>query len=311
MEKIKTIFTGTPEFATYYLNAILKDDRFEIIGVVTQSDKPSGRKKEIIPSAVKKIALENNIPVFQPEKLKEDTKLLETLKCLEPDLMIVVAYGQIIPKEILQIFKFGTINVHPSLLPKLRGASPVQSVILNGENKTGVTIMLMDEKMDHGPILSQIELPLTGEETNMDLHKKLADSSRELLIDTIFKYLNKEIEPKEQKHEEATFCKIISRENAQINWSKSAEEIKRMIYAFDPWPGTWTTLNNKRVKIFPPVNVLKNNDTLKPGSIVLDYDLKVKCGEGAIKINRLQLEGKKEIEGLEFINGHKESKHFI
>jgi len=306
MQKIRTIFTGTPEFAAYFLKSLLSSDVFEIVGVITQSDKPSGRNQEITVSPVKQLALDNGIKIFQPQKLKEDSGIVEELSKLSPDLMIVVAYGQIIPKSILEIPKHGSINVHPSLLPKYRGASPVQSAILNGEIKTGVTIMQMDEKMDHGPILAQIEHDLSEDETNYDLHLKLADTSQQFLLDTALKFIKGEIKPIEQDHAQATFCKTITKEDARIDWSKTAQEIKRKIYAFYPWPGTWTTLENKRLKIFPPAEAI---ETLKPGIkagqiIIDDGEVFVACGDGFLQIKKIQLEGKKETTAKEFLNGN-------
>ncbi|MFA6422560.1 MAG: methionyl-tRNA formyltransferase [Candidatus Buchananbacteria bacterium] len=308
MDKIKTIFVGTPEFSTHYLNAIINDGRFDVVAVITQSDKPSGRKHEIIQSPVKKIALEKDFKIFQPERLKADINIASELKTLKADLMIVVAYGQIIPKEILEVARYGAINVHPSLLPKYRGASPVQSAILNGEEKTGVTIMLMDEKMDHGPILSQVERKLSEEETNDILHEKLADLSTDLLISSAIKFINGEIKPIEQDHDQATFCRIINKEDAKVDWNKSAQEIKRKIYAFHPWPGTWTMLDGKRIKIFPPTKILKQKNIKKsPGQIIINNnELIVACGEDFLKLDRLQLEGKKEMNADDFLRGYED-----
>jgi len=305
--KRRIIFAGTPDFAVPYFNALGGDADFEIIGVITQPDKPSGRKQELAPSPVKQAASALGIKIFQPEKLTGNQGIISDIKKLSPDLLVVVAYGLIIPQSMLDSFPQGAINVHPSLLPKYRGASPIQSAILNGEKTTGISIMLMDEKMDHGPLLAQREVALTGEETNGSLHFQLAELGSPLLLETIIKYLAGNIKPQEQNHDEATFCKIISKEDAQIDWQLPAQEIKQKIYAFYPWPATWTTWDGKRIKIFPPVQVIDEGSDVKAGEVFLsDGRLAIKAGSGALIINKLQLEGKKEVNAEEFVRGYSE-----
>ena len=311
-KKIKIIFAGTPDFAVPYFSALKNNADFEIVareiaGAITQSDKPSGRKQELASSPVKQAAVASGITILQPEKLIGNQDIISAIKELNPDLMIVVAYGLIIPQGILDLFPRGAINVHPSLLPHYRGASPIQSAILNGERITGISIMLMDAKMDHGPLLAQQEIKLSGEETNESLHNQLAGIGSPLLLQTIKKYLAGEITPQEQNHEAATFCKTISKENAQIDWQLSAQEIKQKIYAFYPWPATWTTWDGKRIKIFPPVQVNSEQSDIKIGEVFLsDNKLAVKTGSGALIVNQLQLEGKKEVAADEFLRGYPE-----
>ncbi|MFA5029522.1 MAG: methionyl-tRNA formyltransferase [Patescibacteria group bacterium] len=303
MSKTKIIFAGTPEFAVPFLKALTEDSDFEIIGVITQPDKPSGRKQEFVPSPIKQLALKLGLKIWQPGSVKNNPELEKELKQVSPDLLVVVAFGQIIPQEILDLAKFGNINVHPSLLPKYRGASPVQSAILTGETKTGVTIMLMDQKMDHGPILSQKTLLLNSEETNQSLHQALAELGVPLLLTTIKGFLGGKIKPQEQNHESATFCQTITKDSAKIDWSNAAIEIKRKIYAFYPWPGVWAIWGGKRIKFFPPAEIV--NDSKKPGEIFLSGDgLAVGCGQGSLKISKLQLEGKKEMTAQEFLRGY-------
>ena len=310
LEKVKIVFFGTPEFAATYLESLLNDSDFEIIAIVTQPDKPAGRNQEIIFSPVKQIAVEKNIQVFQPETLKDNSEIINQLKGLEVDLFVVVAYGSIIPQTILDIPKSGAINVHPSLLPKYRGASPIQSALLNGEKETGITIMLIDAKMDHGPILVQKVIELTGEETNDLLHESIAKDSTDLLSQTIKDYLTGKIKPQEQDHLQATFCKTIDKSEAKIDWSNSAQEIKQKIYAFYPWPGTWTIWNGKRIKIFPPVEImemsaLEQDKQKKPGeAFILDKKLAISCGQNFLVIYKLQIEGKKEMLAEEFVRGY-------
>ena len=192
-KKLKIIFFGTPEFAVPFLDILIKS--FDVLGVITQPDRPSGRKQTMTPPPVKILALKNNIKVFQPETIKNNSEITRGIEKLKPDLAVVVAYGEMIPNDILNIPKFKTINVHPSLLPKYRGASPVQSAILNGDKKTGVSIMLLDDKMDHGPILAQTEVLLKGDETNESLHNTLANTGKDFLLEVIEKYTKGELNP--------------------------------------------------------------------------------------------------------------------
>lgn len=304
---IKIIFVGTPEFAVPFLEGLFNDRDFSVLGVITQSDKPSGRKQELTASPVKVASQNHDITVWQPEKLRDNSSILEELKLAEADLLVVIAYGQIIPQEILDLFPLGAINVHPSLLPKYRGASPIQSAILNGDDKTGVSIMLMDDKMDHGPILIQEEVALDGTETNESLHGLLAQRGVPLLIEAIKKYLVKEILGCEQKHELATFCRIINKEEAKIDWSKSAQDINNAIRGFYSWPVTWTMLDGKRLKIFPPTEVVDAINNAPIGQIkIIDGQILIQCGKDALKLNKLQLEGKKEMVSKEIINGFKD-----
>jgi methionyl-tRNA formyltransferase len=257
--------------------------------VISAPDKPVGRKQIITPPSVKLMAQKYNIAVEQPVKIK-DLKL--EIGNLQPDIVVVAAYGQIIPKEILDIPKFGCLNVHPSLLPKYRGASPIQSAILSGDEKTGITIMLMDEKMDHGPIIAQQELEfsaqggLTSDWQFPKLHDELAKLGAKLLIDTIPKYISGKIKPKEQDHSKATFTKILKKEDGLISWSKKPEEIERQIRAFNPWPGTFTFIKKDdkliRVKILE-VEISSNNELI---------------------IKKVQPEGKKEMPYEDFLKGY-------
>ncbi|MFA6228109.1 MAG: methionyl-tRNA formyltransferase [Patescibacteria group bacterium] len=307
MKPLKIIFAGTPEFAVPYLRGLLADADFEVIGVITQPDRPSGRKQELTPPPVKVLATENNLKIWQPEKLKGNEELLQELKALEFDYLVVTAYGLIIPAEFLALAKNGNINVHPSLLPKYRGASPIQSAILSGEQETGISIMLMDEKMDHGPILAQKKVALTGEETNESLHFQLAEFGVPLLVKTIKGFFAGEIKPQEQDHGSATFCTTIDKEQARIDWIRPAEEIKRKIHAFYSWPIAWTTLDGLRLKILPPAEAVDSDDASEPGKIIITPDaVTVKCGEGGIKLNQLQLEGKKTISASDFVRGYKD-----
>ncbi len=309
MNKIKTILIGTPGFTTRIFKAFLGTEllNFEITAVITAPDKPVGRKQELTPSPVKKWALGNNLNILQPEKI-EDSKWNRRIKNLNPDLIIVAAYGQIIPKEILDIPKYGALNIHPSLLPKYRGASPIQATILNGDKISGVTIMLMDEKMDHGPILGSTKLQITNSQTYKELSEKLAGLGAELLIKTLPDWIEGKIKTKPQNHSKATFCKIIKKQDGKINWTKSAEEIERQIRAFHEWPTAFTFFNDKQLKILEANLSTSLRASKKIGKVFLTNDkgLAVQTGDGLLMLKQIQLEGKKPMTAKDFLNGHPE-----
>jgi methionyl-tRNA formyltransferase len=300
-KQTKIIFMGTPDFSVPCLKSLINEAK--VIAVVTQPDKKVGRKQEIIPSPIKQFALKNSLEVFQPAKLKGNTEFINQLKKYEPDLIIVVAYGLLLPQEILSIPKFGVINVHASLLPKYRGASPIQTAILNGDKETGVTIMLLDDKMDHGALLAQKTITLTDNDNFTSLHDKLAQLGADLLIDTLPKYLNNELKPIPQDESKATYCQLIKKEDGKIDWNKPAEDIERQVRAFTPWPGAFTDWNGKQVKfIKSKVIELQNH---KEGEIFKINDgFAVACGQGALEIIELQLAGKKPMSAKEFLNGY-------
>ncbi len=304
--KIRIFFAGTPAYSLPYLESLINDPELEVVGVLTQPDRPLGRKQVLTPSPVKSLAEKNKLRVIQPESLKDNEVALEEFKDCQPDFLVTMAYGQIIPKSFLKVPKINSLNIHPSLLPKYRGASPIQSVIRNGDKETGVTIIIMDEKMDHGPIVAQEKIRLIGNETNDSLHEACAVIGSNLIIKTIKGLFEKKITPKEQDHSQATFCKTITKEEAKIDWSKTAQEIERIVRAFDPWPGTWTTIDDKRMKIYPPT-VIKNAGEInsKPGEIFkIDNKFGVMTGSGILTLSSLQLEGKKAMSSEDFLRGY-------
>jgi len=279
---MKFVFFGTPEFATIILEKLIK----------------SGLKPQA---------------VFRDPK-ESVSVLIEKLNKLKPDLAVIAAYGKILPKEILEIPRYGFINVHPSLLPKYRGASPIQCAILNGDKETGVTIMKIDEKMDHGKIISNLKTKISKLDTYETLSKKLAELGAELLIKTIPDYISGKIKPVEQDHLQATYTKIIKKEDGKIDWTKNAESIERMTRAYYPWPSAWTTWNGKILKILEAdISKYKNNFQigevflLKHPNVLRNVGmlLCVKCGIGNLIIKKLQLEGGKILTTKEFLNGHK------
>lgn len=312
---MKTIFMGTPHFALSILDALINSKEFKPFTVVTSPDKPVGRKQEMTPSPVKVLAQKNNIPALQPEKVRTP-EAIQQIKDLRPDLIIVAAYGKIIPGDILQIPKYGCINVHGSILPKYRGPSPIQAAILEGEKTTGITIILMDEKMDTGPMLNQQEITIDSKETFETLHNKLSRVGADLLLKTLPKYIDGEIKPRTQDDTLATYCQMITREDGQLIWNKNSEEIERQIRAFTPWPGAFTFYHiqpNKRLKIMSadieenPIQDGTISSTDEYGKMIFENNkILVKTGNGWLSITRLQSEGSQSMTAQEFINGHKD-----
>jgi len=296
------VFIGTPDFAVSSLSKLIESN-YNIITVITQPDKKVGRKQEITYSPVKKVALKYNIPLLQPQKIKN---IYKEIKELNPDIIITAAYGQIIPKNILDIPKFGCINIHGSLLPKYRGASPIQYAILKGDKETGITVMEMDEKMDEGDIISQKSIEIENSDTASSLHDKLSILGANLLLETLPKILDQKAKYIPQDKNKATYTKILKKEDGKIDWNKSADEIEKMIRAFYPWPGSYTKLDEKRLKIIS-AKVFKPENNLESGTIFIteDGNLAVKCNKNSLVLGKVQLEGKKEISGKEFLNGNK------
>ncbi|MDI6603134.1 MAG: methionyl-tRNA formyltransferase [Patescibacteria group bacterium] len=305
----KIIFMGTSEFGAIILEGLINSE-YKPILVATAPDKPIGRKQILTPPPVKILAEKYKISVVQPERILNLKSLILNLK---PDLIVVAAYGQILPKEILEIPKFGCLNLHPSLLPRWRGPSPIQYTILNGDETTGVTIILMDEKMDHGPILAQQELKFSISNLEFsNLHDKLAELETELLLKTIPKWIKGEIKPKPQDESKTTYTKILTREDGKIDWKKSAEDLERQIRAFNPWPGTftfWEIIRGKllRIKIFKAkVFQSPTGKTFPIGKVLIVPQNKVgvQCTKDFLLIEKLQLEGRKPMESEEFLRGH-------
>ncbi len=314
---MKYVFFGTPEFAAIVLEGLLKSGYIPE-AVICNPDEPVGRKKILTPPPVKILAEKSNIIVFQPRKLRDNPEFAGQLKKLKPDLAIVAAYGKILPKEILDIPVLGFINVHGSLLPAYRGASPIQQAILNGDKETGITIMKVDEKMDHGEIISQIKTPVADSDTFESLSRKLAISGAKLLIKTTPDYVTGKIKPTEQNDSEATYVKIIKKEDGKINWSKDATEIERMARAFYPWPSAYANIKNQKSKIKNQIikiieaEVSKNDGGHQIGEVFLkNNELAIQCGKNILIVKKLQLEGGKILSAKEFLNGHKDFKGSI
>jgi methionyl-tRNA formyltransferase len=302
----RTVFFGTPPFAVPTLKGLLEGPD-EVVAVVTQPDRRKGRGQRVAFSPVKEEALLNRtreILLFQPEKVREGA-FQENLRALRPDLFVVAAYGQILPKSLLEIPRCGAINVHASLLPKYRGAAPIAWAILKGEKITGVTIMRMDEGMDTGDILSQREIPLEDEETAETLHDKLASLGVPLLLETVSKMKRGEVTPIRQDASRVTYAPPLKKEDGRIDWRKEAIEIDRQVRAFSPWPGAYTSVEEQFLKIYRgEARGEKRGE--KAGKVLwvgMDF-IEVGTGGGAFLIKEVQREGKKRMSIREFLTGH-------
>lgn len=299
-QPLRIIFAGTPDFAARHLQALIQSEH-KIVGVYSQPDRPAGRGKKLKASEVKELALEHNLPVFQPQSLKNDEALAE-LTSLNADIMIVVAYGLILPKAILEAPRLGCLNVHGSILPRWRGAAPIQRAIWAGDEQTGVTIMQMDEGLDTGDMLHISRCPINTTETSASLYTKLAELGPDALIETINKLANGEITPEPQNDELANYAKKLSKEEANIDWSMSALQIERNIRSFNPWPVCFTQMGEQTVKVYQAQVVLQSGN---PGQILSSdkNGVVVACGEHALCITQLQPQGKKPMAINDFLNG--------
>lgn len=296
----KIVFMGTPEIAVPSLKALVENG-FNIPLVITQTDKPKGRGQSVQFPPVKEYALTAGLEVYQPEKIKNNTEVMEKLKSISPDFFAVVAYGKILPQEVLDIPKIAPVNVHFSLLPKYRGPAPVNWAIMNGEEETGVDTMLMDAGMDTGDILLTAKTKILKKNAG-ELADELSIIGAELLIKTLNEFEN--ITPAPQDNDKATKAPMMNKEMGFIDWSQNAEQIERMIRAFTPWPASYTLLDNKKVKIFKS-DVVEINNTADSGTVI-DIDKEsftIACGQNGLKIFELQLEGKKRMDTKSFLAG--------
>lgn len=304
---MRFIFFGSSKFAELILNRLLKFDMKPVL-VVTTPSKPKGRKKILSPTPVYNLAKQNNIPVLTPERL-ENKEFLSSFKDYNPDLVILTAYGKIIPSKLLSIPKKGVLNLHPSLLPKWRGATPIQSTILAGDNETGVTLFLMDEEIDHGPRIQDIKYKIQDTKiTYLELMEKLAILGADLIIKTVPQWLEGKIKPISQNHSLASYCHKILPKNEKINWEKSAIEIDRKVRALNPNPGVFTVTDGIIIKIIKGYSI--NDSSLYrekiPGQIFeLENKLVVKCGKGVYVIEELKPAGKNTMNSESFLRGNK------
>lgn len=294
---IQTVFFGTNEFAARTLEGLVRSPFLNVELVITQPDKPVGRKQTSHPPAVKVMAEKYNIPLDQPNTLK--SYQLAVTNC---PIAVLEKYGVMIPDHIINAFPLGIINVHPSLLPKYRGPSPYQTAIMNGDVETGVTIMKLSKEMDAGPILAQISTPIDPDETAVDLEKKLAEIGLQLLLDTLPKYVSGTIEPISQDEKKVTYTHLFTRDTGKINWQKTTAEIYNQYRALTSWPGVWTTWQGKRLKL---LQIKPSNTKIQPGQVQwADGSLNIGTKDGSVQVISLQLEGKQVLTPKIFMNGN-------
>ena len=298
---IKTVFMGTPEIAVPSLQALLAHPDFDVVGVVTQPDRKAGRGRKLKPSSVKEAALAAGVPaILQPPRLREP-EAFQTLAALQPDLIVVTAYGQILRPEVLDLPRYGCINVHASLLPRWRGASPITAAILAGDPQTGITIMQMDPGMDTGPILTQRAESIRPDDTTASLGERLGRLGADLLIETLPCYLEGKIRPKPQPQKGVTLCRLVKKTHARIDWTRPAAEIERMVRAYQPWPGAFTAWRGQPLKIGAASMA---EGKAEPGQVITwGKKAAVGTGAGLLIIEKTQLPGKKMLPIRDFLRG--------
>lgn len=304
---IRVLFMGTPDFAVPSLRALTEQANagLAVAGVVTRPDKPVGRKQQVVFSPVKQFALEHDIPVYQPGPLRRP-EALALLRDLAPDLIVVAAFGQILPSDVLALPLHGCLNVHASLLPRWRGASPINAAILAGDAETGVTIMLMDAGLDTGPALAQRATPIGSAETAGELSDRLALLGADLLVETVPRWLAGVITPEPQDESRATVTRLLQKSDGRLDWQRPAEELARQVRAHTPWPGAFTTWEGRTLKILRARAISFETD-LPPGACFAsagEAALAVICGEGALALEVIQLEGKRAMPSAEVVRGH-------
>ncbi len=293
---------GTPEFAVPVAERLLMAGH-RLVGVYTQPDRPAGRGRRTGPTPVKRFALERELAIFQPKSLA-DAETRAVMAALKPDVSIVAAYGKLLPRPVLDIPRFGCLNIHPSMLPRHRGASPVASAILSGDQATGVTVMLLDEGLDTGPVLAQMQAQIGRDETADTLTRRLFEMGAELTVEVLRGLAEGTVRPRAQREEDATMSMRLDREAGRIDWSAPAERIALMVRAYHPWPGTFTSWNGKTIKILEASAVPDNRDA--PGTVsVARGSIEVATGGGVLIVARLQIEGRRAVSASEFVAGHK------
>lgn len=297
----RIVFMGTPKFAVSSLEACF--DVGDVVAVVTQPDKPKGRGQEVQMPPVKALALERSVPVLQPPKLR-GTNFVDELRALKPDVCVVTAYGKILPKDVLEVPPKGCVNVHASLLPRFRGAAPIQWAIASGDEKTGVALMLMDEGMDTGPVLQLRELPILLTDTSESLHDKLAVLGGALLREELPRYLNGELRPRPQPTEGVVMAPMIDKEEGRLDFTKPAAELERRLRGFTPWPGAFTTFEGALLKVHA-AQVGEGEGA--PGTLLRadSAGVEVACGERSLVLTELQPEGKRRMTAKEFLTSRK------
>jgi methionyl-tRNA formyltransferase len=301
-KKLKIIFMGTPDFAVPSLKELHKN-HYDVALVVTQPDRPKGRGRKVISPPVKETAINLGYEVIQPVSIKTDN-FIEIIRKHEPDLFVVIAYGHILSKNIIELPRIGSINIHASLLPKYRGPAPIQWAIINRERETGVTTMFVDEGMDTGDILLSAKLEIAPDDTSAMLYDRLAKLGADLLIKTIKAIEAEEIKPIPQDHKKATYAPLLKKNDGHINWKKPAEDIEAFIRGITPWPGAFTFYDNKRLKIFA-AEPISSDITAPPGTVIKSFtdELRIATGKGALSILKIQSESGKQLSIKDFLRG--------
>jgi methionyl-tRNA formyltransferase len=304
--KVRTVFMGTPQFAVTILESLLQSS-CQVLAVYTQPDKPAGRGRPVVFPPVKKLALERQIPVIQTETF-QSSEVVEKLASFQPELIIVAAFGAILPPEVLSLPKFACLNVHPSLLPRHRGPSPVANTILCGDELTGVTIMLMDAGMDTGLILAQEKMRISSVDTTGELSSKLADVGARLLLETLPKWLRGELKPQAQDESQATYSELIASKDAEIDWHLPAIELWRRVKAYNPWPICYTWCQGKRLKIHKAITCegLAEGEVGEVVALAEPPGVGVVTGDGILGLCQVQLEGKREMAIGDFVRGKRD-----
>jgi methionyl-tRNA formyltransferase len=300
-QELRTVFMGTPDFALQTLQGLIAAG-CNMVGVYTQPDRPKGRGKKLAPPPIKELAQQYDIPVYQPLKLRQPEAVAE-LEALAPDLIVVVAYGQILPKSVLEIPAHGCINVHASLLPKYRGAAPINKAIIDGETETGITTMYMDVGLDTGDMLIKKTLSIGPEETAGELHDRLAALGHETMEETLQQLCAGTLQRQVQDDEQSTYASMMKKEDGRIDWSQSAQEIHNHVRGLDPWPGAYTSLNGELLKLAK--TSAEDTDGGKAGSVVSadSSGVRIACGSGTLLIKELQLAGRKRLAAADFLRG--------
>ena len=302
---LRIIFAGTPDFAARHLDALLSSGH-QIVGVFTQPDRPAGRGKKLMPGPVKVLAETHGLPVFQPASLRPEENQ-QLVADLNADVMVVVAYGLILPKAVLNMPRLGCVNVHGSLLPRWRGAAPIQRALWAGDAETGVTIMKMDVGLDTGDMLYKLACPITAEDTSATLYDKLADLGPQGLIETLQQLADNTATPEVQDEAQVTYAEKLSKEEARIDWSLSAAQLERCIRAFNPWPMSWLMIDEQPVKVWK-ASVINGNTSAEPGTIIdaSKNGIQVATGEGILNLESLQPAGKKAMSAQDLLNSRRE-----
>ena len=303
MQPLRIIFAGTPDFAATALSALI-ESKHQIIAIYTQPDRPAGRGRKLHASPVKEVALNNNIPVLQPDNLK-NTVAQDELRSFQADVMIVAAYGLILPQAVLDAPRFGCLNIHASLLPRWRGAAPIQRAIAAGDKESGITIMQMNAGLDTGDILQLSSCPIKETDTGGSLHDRLAEIGAISILEVLEKINSNKLKPAPQDDSLATYAHKLNKEEALINWQHSASEIERMVRAFNPWPVAFTYLNGKTLRIWQ-AQAIDSNTNEKSGTVIScdKNGIDISCGEGVLRLLKLQPSGSKAMDVTSFMNGH-------